>query len=266
MMSNGSYVCVFVASSDRTRDVLDRVFAHFDRIWPDCPYARFVGLTTLPASKQVLGFTVIAADSETGWRQELAEQISKLPAEFDRVLLLLDDFLFLRKIDTPYVEACVHEAITQDMPYLRMKPLERSWIVRLARSLFAPVTIAEKLSRNEVFYSSVQAVVWKKEHLLWCLERPGSIWDFEHILPPVDHWAVRRAALPYRHIVEKARWMADAPALFRQAGLPFDPGARAVWPWRVGLEWRLGRIKFGLLGYFGMKVKWWLRGASVPRH
>jgi hypothetical protein len=258
-MSNSDSVCIFVSSSDRTRDVFDQVFVHFGHNWPDCPSTCFVGLTTPPRTPVIGGFTVITADSESGWRQELTEQLSKLPVAFDRVLLLLDDFLLLEKVDTPGFEALVGQAREHDMAYLKMKPLDRSWIGNFLSGLSAPTEAVEELQPDQPYYSSLQAALWKKDHLLWCLAQPGSIWQFEHLVPQ-GHWAVRKAALPYRHVVEKGRWMADTPALFRSIGQAFDPGTRASWPWSAGLRWQIDRLKFGLIGYGGMKAKRWLRG------
>ncbi|QCI79234.1 hypothetical protein E6W36_05685 [Hankyongella ginsenosidimutans] len=84
--------CLFVASSDRTRDVFDQVYAGFGKLWPYCPWPRYVGLTTAVPEASLHGFTPIATGVECGWRGELNAQIQQLPPEISHIILMLDDF------------------------------------------------------------------------------------------------------------------------------------------------------------------------------
>jgi hypothetical protein len=259
-------ICIFVSSSDHTRDVFDRVFAGFHDLWPNCPLPLFVGLTTDPGEEIVNGFHVVTAEAESGWQQELREQLARLPAQFDHVVLFLDDFLLLAPVDTDRMIGAARAAAARNLGYLRLIPPSRSWFAAFRHRPGGPDTI-ERLPRDQPYYASLQATIWRKSHLEWCLSQAGSIWQFEHILPLADdHWAVTRPALPYRHVVEKSRWMADARRLFARAGQSFDPGTRLSLPAHTALLWRLNQIKFGLMGYGGMRLKAWLRmrrGAQV---
>lgn len=253
-----SALAIVVSSSDPTRDVFERVFAHFGSVWPQCPYSRYVGLSSEIADRHLFGFEVLPARRRDGWRPELAAQIRALPPEIDFVLLLLDDFLLLGPVSQRSVEQALRLAVDGRWAYLRLKPVERSiWVTGLRKlAAWLGGKPAVRLQRSEPYYSSLQAAIWRRDHLLRCLEQPGSIWEFEHFVPPgADHYALTSGALPYRHVVEKGVWRAYAPQLFARLGVPFEPGRRPIRPSGDLLRFRWEQCKFGMLGYVGPKLK-----------
>jgi hypothetical protein len=251
-------ICIFISSSDRTCDVFLRTFAHFDRMWPTCPFRKFVGLTTETAAPSLLGFSVVPSAGEAGWPHELADQIRALPGDISFVLLLLDDFLLLEPVDEVKVARTVGEAIRRNLSYVRLKPVDRSLFVAMLRRArkFIGAPEVHRLSNNEPYFSSLQASLWKRDHLLASLEKAETIWHFEHLaLAGVPHWAVARPVLHYRHVVERGIWQPYAAALFARVGVAFDPGKRPV---RTSVEmlhhmWQ--KLKFGLIGFSGMRLK-----------
>jgi len=251
-------ICVFVSSSDRTRDVFLRAFAHFDRMWPTCPFPRYVGLTSHPLNDRIHGFTVVTSKGESRWAQELADQIRALPPYLEFVVLLLDDFLLLKPVQAQELEQLLRDAVRLDLPYLRLKPADRSWVVSALRRAGAILSSRRfsRLSRTEPYYSSLQASLWERQHLLECLENAGSIWQFEHIVPTGSaHWTVTRPVLNYRHVVEKAVWQGYAPLLFRRIGLTFHPGDRPMSSTRGLLRFYWTKAKFGVIGFGWVRLK-----------
>jgi hypothetical protein len=92
--------------------------------------------------------------------------------------------------------------------------------------------------------------------LIVCLALPNSIWDFEHIVSPGGgHYASTQQLLRYRHVVERGKWLTDAPAIFRCAGLDFDPGQRPTHSTVCGYHWLHRRLCFALIGFTVVRLK-----------
>jgi hypothetical protein len=246
-------VAVFIASSDNTRDVFARVFPSLIRHWRGCPYRIYAGFNTPQVGPD--GFTPVYAPV-SGWRNELAAQIETLPAEY--VLLLLDDFLILQTVDTDRVVALIGMAVSEGLAYLRLIPLRRALVPRVVVACRGPRTREiEAIPETDPYHSSLQAVLWRRTHLLECLREEENIWRFETIRPyDAVHYSIcGPAPIRYRHLVEKGRWLPDARRLLRQAGLRDDLGTRGRWPWTYQLRGWVARVRFELLGYSMMRSR-----------
>lgn len=250
--AQSSGVVVFIASSDNTRDVFDRVYPAFRKHWPDCGYPVYVGCNTPPASRE--GFEPLYAHP-SGWRTELMAQLEQISAR--HVILFLDDFLVLRKVADVRVRAIVQQAVDADLDYLRLIPLRRAIVPRLMSALHGRRDSFELIPPSDPYYSALQIVLWKRSHLLNCLRLEANIWRFEGLMPPNSaHYVIRTAPpIPYRHIVEKGRWMADASALLQRAGVPAELGSRARWPWTAQLSRWMDLARFEVFGYSIMRTR-----------
>lgn len=257
-------VCLFVCSSDRTADVFAQVSPAFAIWWPSCPFARFVGLNSpTPATP---GFVPVAAPVR-GWREELLQQIAQLPSPYDYVLVFLDDFLLLSRVDQARLESLLAWAIERRLDYLRLVPIERVAIARTWEALRRDPAPVEPIGRTMPYYSSLQVALWKRAHLVETLGHPiQDIWEFEHLrIPGRVHYAVRgRAPIRYVHVVEKGRWQAYASRVFRAIGVPFEPGSRRTRP-RSTLAWiAFKRLQFTVVGFGLLRVKRYLRTGVAP--
>ncbi len=251
------HICVFVASSDNTRDVLRQVIPSFGKSWPDCPFERFVGLNSAAPPGVAAGFHPVYAPV-SGWRAELLAQIRQLPARYGHVLLLLDDFLILSPVDADRLRRLFAEALRRGLDYVRLVPVRRAAAPRLARALVRDAGGIEPISPSSPYYSSLQAALWKRGHLLETLETAGrDIWAFEHQrLDGRPHFAIAGdPPIDYRHVVEKGRWQPYAARLFASLDLPFHPGGRAALGRLASLTLWLNRVKFAVLGYSVVRLR-----------
>jgi hypothetical protein len=238
---------VFICSSDSRYDVLKRILPSVLKFWTDRPYPLYAGMNTaweLPP--QVL--PVLAPASH--WQQEFSAQLGQIPEAY--VLVLLDDFLLHTAVDQPRMAHLVRHAITLDLPYLRLVPLGRSLVARLTGR--RPTQLSadlEHIPANHPFYCGLQATLWRKQHLLSRLVKQQSIWEFEHqAVPEAVHCAITHSPpIRYRHLVERGRWLPDAPSLLRRAGLPIDLGDRPMWSKLRYGRLCLDQIRWSLLGY-----------------
>ena len=258
-----SQTVVLFCSSDNTMDVGVQVAAAFDRLWPDCPYPRFALTTTAQRPWPIPGWNHIVAGQALGWRDELRLGLGALPADARHVLLVLDDFLLLAPVDTARAVSLIEEAENRDLPYLRLKPVDRSIAGKLIWMLRTRPGIAA-LKSTEPYYASLQLALWRRKHLLTMLSQPGSIWDFENQrLPTETHYAVtRKGPIRYMHVVEKGKWMPYAAKLFSQAGVPFDRGLRPVWGRRYMVLHMIRKMRFALFGYSFLRLRSFMKSVA----
>jgi len=256
-------VCLFVCSSDRTADVFEQVSPSFAVWWSACPFVKFVGLNS--ATTPAPGFVPVSATVK-GWREELLPQIEQLPERYDYVLLFLDDFFLLSPVDQGRLELLLAHAIGRRLDYLRLVPIQRVMVARVLHALFCDASPVEPINPAMPYYSSLQLALWKRSHLMETLRVPvENIWEFEHRrIPGRVHCAVRGAPpIRYVHMVEKGKWQAYAPGLFRRIGMPFHQGDRGSHP-RSTLVWiGFSRLRFAVIGYALLRVRRYLRNAKV---
>lgn len=256
-------LAVFVCSSDNTRDVFTLVGPSFKKYWPDCPYSRYVGLNATADEQSVYGFIPVVAPV-SDWRHELYTQIKQLDEEY--VLLLLDDFLLLSPVNTKLLERLFSNAAQSELDYLRLIEIERSGPVKMMSRAVARLRGREivPIPVNIPYYSSLQAAIWRKAHLLEMLRthEGQNIWEFEHrVMSGHDHFAiVGSPPLHYRHIIERGRWLPYAGRLFRKRGFKYEPGRRQCWPASYLARFYFRKVVFSVVGYGWMRSKRWVKG------
>jgi hypothetical protein len=238
---------VFICSSDSRHDVLRRILPSVIKFWPDCPYALYVGMNT---RRDLIDRATPVLASASQWRQEFAEQLDQIPEE--HVIVLLDDFLLYAQVDQARLTQVVRNTISMGLPYVRLVPLGRSLAARLMGrqpTLLRPDL--ERIPASHPFYCGLQIAIWRKRHLESLLHKQQSIWEFEHqSIPEASHCALTHSPpIRYRHLIERGRWLPDAPSLLRRAGLPADLGDRPVWPKSRYIRLCVDRIRWTVLGY-----------------
>jgi hypothetical protein len=265
MDSNYRRVCIFVASSDNTKDVFKNVMASYGKFWVDCRYRKYLGLNS--HDEEINNqFTIITVQPD-GWRAELLGQIRLLPSDISHILLMLDDFLLLSPVDGTRLDSLIDEALKKGYNYTRLVPMYSALLIRLIRRFKSSVSgkVFEEIMKNEVYFSSLQPALWQREHLVAMLELPGTIWEFEaQCLPNARHYAISHTPpIICQHVVEKGKWMPDALLHFKCLGLPFILGGRPKRPSiEIPLVW-CRRFKFAIIGYTGVRVRRMLAMAST---
>lgn len=238
---------VFICSSDNRHDVLGCILPSVMKFWANRPYPLYVGMNTVRELPPHVS-AVLAPPSQ--WHREFAEQLAQIPEEY--VVLLLDDFLLYAPVDQPRMAHVIREAIALKLPYLRLVPLGKSLVARVTGR--QPTLVRPDLERipaRHPFYCGLQATIWHKHYLQSLLQKQQSIWDFEHqSIPEALHCAVTHSPpIRYRHLVERGRWLPDAPSLLRRAGLPTELGDRPMWSKSRYIRLCLDRIRWTVLGY-----------------
>lgn len=240
-------VAVFICGSDSRIDILERTLPAVRKFWPACAYPIHVGLNSCSRALPV-GMPIIAPPSD--WRREFGQQLIQI--EHEHVIVMLDDFLIQAPVDQDRLDALVRTAARLNLDYLRLIPLGRSLVARAMGSRPNEVSPGiERIRDRHPFYSALQIAIWRKSHLLSMLERPLSIWEFEHQSSgEAIHCAIKAdPPIAYRHLVEKGRWLPYARSLLRRAGLAPELGDRPTWPaTRYGQLW-FDELRWIVLGY-----------------
>ncbi len=245
--------CVLVASSDGRKDIFDVCFAHSERIWKDCDWPRYVGLTHAWPDQH--GFKVVRS-RQVEWRKAVADYVDALPEEIRYILLMVEDTLFMEPVDAARLNKEAWWAANSDVPYLRLVPISRSWPARI---LDFPSEGHELISPLNPYYSSTEMALWRRSYLRKLLDLPADAWQFEdHVLGP-GHWAVDKAVFVQHQIVQKGRWNWAAPRLLRSQGLSIGDNPRVFQTWYAWLRGHWQNLNFALFGFTSVRIKRWLR-------
>ena len=163
---------------------------------------------------------------DRGWCDNLHLFLDRLDAE--RVILCLDDFLLIRRVDSETVDRMVGIAIDRGLGCLRLRP---------APPPSKPVRGESNLGvvlPGEPYRVSTQIAIWDPQFLRR-LARPGfNIWEFEHkgtLLAdrlPRAIWAVYEPVIDYRHGIERGLWLEEGLEICRDAAIVPDLSARHI--------------------------------------
>lgn len=247
--------CVFISSSDRARDVFEIVFQNAEAIWRDCNWPRYVGFTT--KHPDAYGFTAVAAKQPSGWHGELGDQLDSLPEEIDYVLRIDEDALFTSPVDGSALNAIADLMVRDDLSYVRLVPLKRNIpgrVIEFGRRMLdnGPLRL---ISFSEPYYSSVELAIWKRTYLRSLLRRPGSIWEFEHIVTDERHYAAWRPILDQDQIVTKGKWSFRARRRLARQGISMANSPREFQTIGSYLRGLREQLTFQLVGFLSFKIR-----------
>jgi hypothetical protein len=257
--------CVFISSSDRARDVFEIVFQNADRMWRDCDWPRYVGFTSKHLDMH--GFKAIPAKAPSGWREELGDQLDCLPDEIEYVLRLDEDALFTSPVDGAALNKIAELMVRENLSYVSLVPVQRNLpgqAIEFVRRKLSKYPL-RRLSFSEPYYNSVFVVIWKRSHLRALLRRPGSIWEFEHIVTNEPHYAVWEAVLDQHQIVTKGKWSHSATRLLAQQGISLAGSKREFQTFASQLREMRERIVFQAVGFLSFRIRRRLNRIPAPK-
>jgi hypothetical protein len=235
---------VLVVSCDSYRDVWIPFFTLFFRYWTDCPYPVFLGsnFEEYP-DKRVIS---LAIGRDEDWSANLHRMLEAIPV--DGILLLQEDFLFDRPIDTERIDRCILYARNKQAACLRLMPIPGP------DSPCADQPDLGEIRKGAAYRVSLQAAWWKKEHLAAVARDGESPWQFERLgsrrsdsidAPflslregigfPLDYFTTA---------VVRGYWEPGAVELCRRENVPVDLRARKILP--AGMRWERALRRKGI--------------------
>lgn len=247
--------CVFVSSSDRGRDIFEVVFQNAEAMWRGCDWPRYVGFTG--KHPDMYGFTAVAAKGPSNWQGELGDQLDSLPDDIQYVMRMDEDALFLAPVDGAKLNAIVDLMVRDDLSYVRLVPVTRNLpgrVLEYFRRMLDRRPL-RPISFSEPYYSSLELVIWKRSYLRSLLRRPGTIWEFEHIVTNERHYAVWERIVDQRQIVTRGQWTLRAPRLLAQQGISLANSTRSFQPRRARLRGMREKISFQVGGFISFRIR-----------
>lgn len=258
-------VTLLVPSCDRYADLWAPFVALLHRHWPDCPFRIVVGSNHVPCVEP--GVWSICVGDDHDWSRGVRAMVERV--ETPAVLVVLEDFLLRRRVDSAEVLARVEDFFRLDAAYLRMRPFPPP-DVRLAR--FPEVGECEP---GAPYRASMQAALWRRDDLLALLRDGENPWEFEV-------YGARRSdsftrgfysthddVLDYYAAVTMGKWIPYGVALCRENGVSVDLSARPMMSPEEAMRRNVSRVTneaFGLLPWKAReRMLRWFRATGLRK-
>lgn len=144
-----------------------------------------------------------------------------------------------------------------NLAYVRLIPVARNIFGRIVEFVRRKVDKRplRALRPSEPYYSSVETAIWRRDYLRELLRTPGSIWEFENIVGPEQHYAVWEPIVRYRTLVSRGTWTYRAPRLLAQQGYSLEGSTRAYQTLRSALRRVRQQIVFNMIGFLSYRVR-----------
>ena len=246
---------MLVTSSDQGRDIFEIVFQKAETIWRDCDWPRFVGFTT--QHPDLYGFKALAAKGPFEWRQSVVDYLDALPEQIEYVLRIDEDALFMSPVNGSKLNAIADLMVRDNLSYVRLVPVTRNFTGRAVENFKRMVDKRplRPISSSEPYYSSVELAIWKRDYLRSLLRQPGTIWEFEHTVTDVPHYAVWEPVFEQDQIVIKGRWALRAPRQLARQGLSLADSKRELQSFGSFLRGVRERISFETAGFLSFRIR-----------
>jgi hypothetical protein len=248
-MPEGNDISILVASCDKYRDLWAPFFTLFFRYWPDCPYPVYLCANATSYEDSRVRALLVGAD--TSWSSNLKKCLDRFPTKY--FILLQEDFLFTRFVDTRRICQLVHYFRERGAACLRLFPSP------LPEKMMRDNPGVGEILRGATYRVSLQAAIWERAALYELLEEGESPWDLEDFGSKRSDLSDRlflsiaernRKKWPLDYFstaVVQGKWVREAVAICAREGISVDKTKRAIES-RIGLfrrKWlsRLGGIK-----------------------
>jgi hypothetical protein len=232
---------LLVVSCDAYRDLWEPFFTLLFRYWADCPFRIYLGsnYATYPDRR----VTALTVGEDRDWSSNLLQMLEGIPA--GGVLLLQEDFLIDRPVQTERVNRLIGYADEKQAACLRLMPIPGP------DAFCADNPEVGEIGKGAAYRVSLQAAWWRKEALAAIAHAGESPWQFEH-RGSHRSGALSTPFLSLREGIEfpldyfttavfRGYWEPGALDLCRRENIPVDLKSRPVMPLRMRMERSLRR-------------------------
>jgi hypothetical protein len=163
---------IVVASCDPYEDIWRPLFSRLWKNWPDCPYPVILVANWKSWDGPGVRCHLLRdpQHDDQNWSGALKRAIRGL--EEDVILLLIDDLLIARRVNTDKVRQCVELFRDPSTNYVRMAGLPRP-VGATSRSGVG------EIAPGSVYRTATVMTLWRRECLLRLLETGETCWEFE---------------------------------------------------------------------------------------
>lgn len=162
-------VTVLVVSCDQYADAWELFFRLFWKHWPDCPYPVCLGTNYLTYSDGRV--RCIPVGEDRNWSSNLLIMLERIPSPY--VLLCLDDYFLLKRIDTTSIQRCfdILEALKGGQVLISKVP-------KTQQTVGGYPEIGE-IRPGTPYRTSLNVGCWRKVILQELAREGESPWEFE---------------------------------------------------------------------------------------
>lgn len=217
---------ILVASFDGYSDIWSTFVEIFKKNWPDCSYK----IRMISNYLDCEGIDTIKTGEEVDWSTRMLKALNEVNEEY--VLLLLEDYLIGKKVDSYSMRKILYSVIDEKMNYCRLTNFPRSRFT-VPSEKYVP------LYEDEEYAINLQAAIWKVSYLKDLLKKyPGNAWEFEvGILSEsvkAEHvvlkgcYTMLEDPLNIVNGVLKGKWFPSAIKYFEKNGITIDTKNRKL--------------------------------------
>jgi hypothetical protein len=253
---------ILICSCDRTSDVALHMLTSVSKYTSINDFKSYIGCDL---SKDFPDINIIETPP-SNWKKETIFQLKKIKehqSENPFVLILLDDFVLNKKVDSKCLRDILNEIYKKDIKYLVLNPTYENIFYKLknyysSKKLFNGLNYFP-IRINHPYYYSLQSAFWDIDYLIESIERSENIWNFETLsYTGVKHYSLTTTILSYRHIVEKGKWDFGTKKYCEKYIGFFNPGDREFRKFTISifLKHFLSKyILFPIFGYFFLRLR-----------
>lgn len=216
-------VGIVILSCDRYADIWPIYFDLFFKFWPDCPYPVYLTSNFLRFDHPRVTTLPCLADAD--WSRCTRSSLRDFP--HDRILFLMDDAFFVKRICTDRIEEMCSWCATHDAAFGKLSELNiptdghGSNPSRIALAFPYRATLMGSLWRRDVFADILQDGETAQQFELIGSGRSAKYDDFFRFTDP---------QFPFLHGIKKGKWYPSAVRSLRRMGYNVDTRVRPTLP------------------------------------
>lgn len=253
---------ILICSCDRTSDIALHMLTSVFKFSDINDFEIYIGCDLSKKFPEVK----LIETPPSNWKNETIFQLKKikeLQPNNQFVLILLDDFVLNKKVDSKCLNDILNVIYKKDIKYLVLKPTYESIFFKI-KNIFSTKKLFEGLKYfpiriNHPYYFSLQSAFWDINYLIDSIERSENIWNFETLsFSGVRHFSLTSKILSYRHIVEKGKWDFNTKKYCEKYIGFFNPGDREFRKFTISSFFKhfLSKyIIFPIFGYFFLRLR-----------
>lgn len=217
---------ILVSSFDGYSDIWPSFEKIFKNNWSDCEYPIKITSNFLECN----GLETIKTGEEINWSTRMIKAIESIDSDY--VLLLLEDYLIGKKVDSNKFDSIVNKIVKEEINYFRLTNFPKSKNSKAIEE-YAPIY------QDEEYGINLQAAIWKVSYLKKVLHKySGNAWEFEIGLLSETVDAPHKAIpgcytmlndpLCILNGVLKGKWFPSTIKFFKKQGIIIDSSHRGM--------------------------------------
>lgn len=264
----GKQCTVVVSSCDEYKDVWDACFKIMSIEWPDLAYPVVLLTEKEDYQSKDIDVDVFQAGRVMPWGNRLRLCLKNIDTKY--VVLLLDDFYPLERVDQPRIEQCI--SWMNKNPNIAVFTFNSVPRENIRDGKFPGF---EKRPRDGEYRFNCQPAVWRRERLIEFLKPKESPWDWEIIgsirsrkygddfYSAIDDQPFIFTHQFAKYGLRQGKWGIATKDLFRKHGIEMDFSKRGFYD--AGVEPKEQLKEQGFFEKIPRHVKWRMRQIRIKR-